>query len=65
MFSINAPDRIIRTLAAAPERLGDIGLHFFSFGGLAATARWAAAIAAGRVALEGDGFEVAPPQQSG
>ncbi|HVY57459.1 MAG TPA: methylenetetrahydrofolate reductase [Xanthobacteraceae bacterium] len=66
MFSINAPDRIVRALATAgPERLGDVALHFFSFGGLAATARWAAAVSAGRIALESDGFEVAPPHPVG
>jgi hypothetical protein len=36
--------------------------HIFSFGGLAAAARWAAAAAAGRITLDrADGFRVEPP----
>ena len=67
VFSINAPDRMVRAVADARERadFGDIALHFFTFGGTAATARWAAAVAAGRLTIEADGFSVAPPQQSG
>ncbi len=64
MFSINAPDRIVRALAAAggAGQLGDTALHFFAFGGTAATARWVGAIAAGRITLDADGFGVAAPQ---
>lgn len=62
LFGANAPDAIIRALAAARHGLGDVAAHFFTFGGLAATARWAAAVAAGRIALDhGGGFRVEPP----
>ena len=40
-----------------------IAPHFFSFGGLLRTARWAEAVAQRRIALEaGDGFRVEPPR---
>lgn len=42
------PDRIIAALAAAGG-LGDIGPHYFSFGGLLQTARYACDAAAGRL----------------
>ena len=55
-----APDGIIRALIDANRdgELGDIAPHLFSFGGIGATARWAAAAAAGRVTLDRDGFSV-------
>ncbi len=55
-----APDAIIRALVDANRdgQLGDIAPHLFSFGGIGATARWAAASAAGRVRLDRDGFAV-------
>jgi methylenetetrahydrofolate reductase (NADPH) len=60
LFGASAPDAIIRALAGA--QLGDIAPHVFSFGGLGATARWSAAVAAGRIALErAGGFRVDPP----
>jgi methylenetetrahydrofolate reductase (NADPH) len=60
MFALTVPDDLIRALAdAAPA---GVAVHFFSFGGLPATARWASAVADGRIALDGaDGFTVAPP----
>ena len=64
LLGVNAPDRIIRPLAEAQTSgtLGRIAAHFFSFGGAAATARWAAAVAAGRIVLDrADGFGVEPP----
>ena len=63
MFTLTTPDDLIRALAdAAPQ---NVSAHFFSFGGLPATARWVTAAAAGRIALEGEtGFTVAPPRQS-
>jgi len=64
LFGATAPDAVIRALAAARTagRLGDIAPHFFTFGGLGAAARWAAAIAAGRVALDrAGGFRVEGP----
>jgi methylenetetrahydrofolate reductase (NADPH) len=60
MFGTTAPDAILRGLAGA--QLGDVAPHVFSFGGLGATARWAAAVAAGRIALDrAGGFRVDPP----
>jgi methylenetetrahydrofolate reductase (NADPH) len=61
MFALATPDDLIRTLAdAAPA---DIVPHFFSFGGVAATARWASAAADGRIALDAaDGFRVEAPR---
>jgi len=55
-----APDSIIRTLIEANRdgALGDIAPHLFSFGGIGATARWAAGAAAGRVKIDRDGFAV-------
>ncbi|HVG52146.1 MAG TPA: methylenetetrahydrofolate reductase [Xanthobacteraceae bacterium] len=50
-------DPIVRALSAT-EGLGDINPHFFSFGGLPATARWVAAAASGRIKLNKDGFEI-------
>jgi methylenetetrahydrofolate reductase (NADPH) len=61
LFAMTAPDALVRALseAHAAGRLGDVAPHFFSFGGVAATARWAAAVAAGHIALDsGDGFRV-------
>jgi methylenetetrahydrofolate reductase (NADPH) len=59
VFSQASPDEIVRTLAdAAPE---GVSVHFFSFGGLAATARWTRAVANGNVSLDRPGgFSVAP-----
>jgi len=61
MFAMAAPDDLVRALAeAAPA---NTRAHFFSFGGVPATARWARAAADGRIAVEGEGgFEVAAPQ---
>ena len=60
MLGAAAPDAIIRALIDANRdgELGDIAPHLFSFGGIGATARWAAAAAARRVMLDRDGFEV-------
>jgi len=60
MFAMAMPDDLIRALAdAAPA---NVAVHLFSFGGLPASARWARAVADGRLAIEGDaGFKVAPP----
>jgi len=68
MFGMSAPDRLVRALAdaCAEAHLGDVALHFFSFGGAAATARWAGAVADGRIAPDGaGGFTVAPPRRGG
>ncbi|MGZ5829872.1 MAG: methylenetetrahydrofolate reductase [Xanthobacteraceae bacterium] len=50
-------DPIVRTLADT-KGLGEFIPHFFSFGGLPATARWVEAAAAGRIKLNKDGFEI-------
>ncbi len=62
MFALATPDDLVRALAGAAP--ANVGAHFFSFGGLPATARWAGAVAAGRLALDGEsGFKVAPTQR--
>jgi methylenetetrahydrofolate reductase (NADPH) len=61
LFGMVTPDTVLRPLAETAE-LGDVAPHIFSFGGLATAARWAAAAAAGRIALDrADGFTVEPP----
>ena len=58
LFAAAAPDGLVRALAP----LGAVTPHFFTFGGLAATARWTAAVGSGRIALDhGGGFSVSPP----
>jgi len=59
MFTTAAPDDLIRALAdAAPA---GIVPHFFSFGGIPATARWARAVADGRITIQAsEGFRVDP-----
>lgn len=63
MFAMTTPDDLVRALAdAAPV---GVSLHFFSFGGLPASARWARAAADGRITLEAEtGFRVLPPSTS-
>jgi methylenetetrahydrofolate reductase (NADH) len=60
MFALATPDDLIRALAeAAPS---GVVPHFFSFGGVPATGRWASAVADGRVALDSrGGFRVEAP----
>ena len=60
MFAITTPDDLVCALAdAAPA---GIVPHFFSFGGIPATSRWARAVADGHIALEaGGGFRVKAP----
>ena len=62
LFGVSAPDAIVRALAGknAAGALGVAGVHYFSFGGVAATSKWAAHAAQGRITLEGDGFSVEP-----
>ena len=62
MLGVSAPDGIIRALIEANREgdLGEIAPHLFSFGGIGATARWAAGAAAGRIKLDRDGFSVEP-----
>jgi methylenetetrahydrofolate reductase (NADPH) len=64
LFALSAPDALIRALAEARAdgQLGEIAPHFFSFGGLVRSARWAQAVAERRIALDtGEGFRVEPP----
>jgi methylenetetrahydrofolate reductase (NADPH) len=62
VFGTAAPDELLRALAREAGHLGEVTPHFYSFGGLAATARWAAAVAGGRITLDRDeGFSVTPP----
>lgn len=68
LFAMTAPDALVQALvqAHAGSRLGMVKPHFFAFGGLAATARWAAAVAEGRITLEaGAGFRVEPGARIG
>jgi methylenetetrahydrofolate reductase (NADPH) len=61
MFALATPDDLIRSLAEAA--LAGVVPHFFSFGGVAATGRWARAVADGRITLDaGAGFRVEPPK---
>ncbi len=63
MLGGTAPDAILRALAEANRDggLGEVAPHFFSFGGVPATVRWAAAVAAGQITLDRDGFKVQAP----
>jgi methylenetetrahydrofolate reductase (NADPH) len=64
MFAMAMPDDLVCALAdAAPD---GVSAHFFSFGGLPATARWARAVADGRIELDSKGgFTVAAPRREG
>jgi methylenetetrahydrofolate reductase (NADPH) len=60
IFALTVPDDLIRALAEASP--AHVYAHFFSFGGLGATARWARAVADGRIVIKGDGgFRVLAP----
>ena len=64
MFAMATPDDLVRTLAEATP--AGVTPHFFSFGGLPATARWTRAVASGSIALRADGgFRVEPPKSDG
>jgi methylenetetrahydrofolate reductase (NADH) len=65
LFAMSTPDVLVRAIAEARahKHLGEIAPHFFSFGGLAQAARWAAAVAEHRIALEPSaGFRLEPPR---
>jgi methylenetetrahydrofolate reductase (NADPH) len=63
MFIMATPDDLVRALAGAAPK--GVVPHFFSFGGIPATGRWARAVADGHVTLDaGDGFRVEPPQKA-
>jgi len=68
LFAMTAPDTLVQALAQArsDRRLGMVKPHFFAFGGVAATARWASAVAEGHIMLEaGSGFRVEPTARMG
>jgi methylenetetrahydrofolate reductase (NADPH) len=63
LFAMTAPDALVQALAQArsDRSLGMVKPHFFAFGGIAATARWASAVAEGHLILAaGSGFRVEP-----
>jgi methylenetetrahydrofolate reductase (NADH) len=63
LFAMTAPDALVQALARArsDRSLGMVKPHFFAFGGIAATARWASAVAEGHIMLQaGPGFQVEP-----
>jgi methylenetetrahydrofolate reductase (NADPH) len=61
LVGTSAPDGIIRPLAEMGGRLGKVSAHFFSFGGVGPTARWAAAAAGRHIVLDRtEGFGVEP-----
>lgn len=63
LFAMTAPDVLVQALTQAhsDRHLGVVKPHFFAFGGLAVTARWATATAERRITLEaGRGFRVEP-----
>jgi methylenetetrahydrofolate reductase (NADPH) len=62
LFGVSAPDTIVRSLADdnAAGSLGQVAAHFFSFGGVAVTSKWAAHAAQGKISFEGEGFTVEP-----
>ncbi len=68
LFAMTAPDTLVQALAQArsDRRLGMVKPHFFAFGGVAATSRWASAVAEGHIMLEaGPGFRVEPTARMG
>jgi methylenetetrahydrofolate reductase (NADPH) len=61
LFRMWAPEEFVRSVAEHKGQLGEIKPHFFSFGGLLQTARWASAVAQGQITLKaGAGFNVKP-----
>ncbi|ARQ00407.1 methylenetetrahydrofolate reductase [Pseudorhodoplanes sinuspersici] len=60
LFGVSAPDGIVRALADANATgsLGPVSAHFFSFGGIGATTRWASHAQKGRMTLDSEGFTV-------
>lgn len=51
------PEPLVRSVARAADAgmVGDVGIHLYSFGGLARTCRWLRAVADGRFALDDAG----------
>ena len=48
----HGPDKVVRRIGEGGATLGVAGLHCFSFGGFARSARWLAAVAAGRFRMD-------------
>ena len=48
----HGPDQVVRRIGAGGATLGVAGLHCFSFGGFARSARWLAAVAGGRFQVD-------------
>ena len=48
----HGPDTVVRRIGEGGATLGVAGLHCFSFGGFARSARWLAAVAAGRFRMD-------------
>lgn len=64
LFGMTAPDNLVRVLAETGSRLGEVKPHFFSFGGIGTTARWASMVAEGRIDLDtSTGFRLAQPPE--
>jgi methylenetetrahydrofolate reductase (NADPH) len=62
LFGMVTPDTVLRPLAEDAAGRTSVAPHIFSFGGLAAAARWAGTAAAGRITLDRDnGFTVDQP----
>lgn len=53
VFAMTTPDDLIRALAEAAPL--EVTPHFFSFGDIAATSRWARAVTDGNIALDAEG----------
>jgi methylenetetrahydrofolate reductase (NADPH) len=63
VFAMTTPDDLIRALAEAAPL--EVTPHFFSFGGIAATSRWARAVTDGNIALDAEGgFRLETPSLS-
>jgi methylenetetrahydrofolate reductase (NADPH) len=63
LFAMSAPDALVEALAQAhaEAHLGVVKPHFFAFGGMVRTARWASAVAERRITFDGgQGFRVEP-----
>jgi methylenetetrahydrofolate reductase (NADPH) len=62
LFGNTAPDGVVRPLSEVADRFGEVAPHIYSFGSLGKAVRWTAAVAAGRIRLDGaSGFSVEPP----
>jgi methylenetetrahydrofolate reductase (NADPH) len=63
LFAMWTPGEFVSSIVEAQDKnhLGELKLHFFAFGGLLQTARWARAVAQGQITFEpGQGFKIKP-----